>query len=61
MYKGLLDLVGGHATAQQVARMALVDEVTAHGRQPVFQLPGDQGLGAEGYLDMLNAQSGELT
>ncbi|HEP9773958.1 TPA: hypothetical protein VDW19_002578 [Pseudomonas aeruginosa] len=61
MYRGLLDLVGGHATAQQVTRMALVDEVTAHGRQPVFQLPDDQGLGAEGYLDMLNAQSGGLT
>ena len=61
MYKALLDLVGEHATAQQVARMALVDEITAHGRQPVFQLPGDQGLGAEGYLDMLNAQSSGLT
>lgn len=61
MYKALLDLVGEHATAQQVARMGLVDEITAHGRQPVFQLPGDQGLTAEGYLDMLNAQSSGLT
>lgn len=61
MYMALLGLVGGHASAQQVARMALVDEVTTHGRRPVFQLPGDQGLGSEGYLNMLNAQSSGLT